>query len=594
MKKLLIALLVLSSAFPAHADKGRFTAKADRQELYEGQHLKLILTLKGEDVSYELPFPRPDLLPYLDFQRSMGPSTSRKISIVNGKMSKWNQVKLIHVYVARKAGKLTIPALEYTCNGRTYKTDPIEVRIKRMPQRPKTKDKGEWSPPTDPYLETRLDHEEVYVNQRVTASWYLYSRRPVVEWRPRRTPAVGNFLSKTLRRSSHIKPVTQKFNGRRWNIAFLQSMILYPIQEGELRIDPLGIVYQVPGQSRNFLGGRVMRQGSISSKRRTIQVKPLPEEGRSSDFSGAVGRFEIMLSENEDTLRENTPFEFTVIVKGTGHPDFISAPGMDVPGNFDLHQDSADKRIEETGSEAVTTCKFKMYLVPREKGEFELGPFRFPYFDVREEKYKTAETGKINLTVLAGEEPLPAKDSSEKEPEVIAPLGKDLRYIKTGADMDDREQWLLASPATAVLQVLPLLLVAGTLVMRRRKDRLLHDAGLARKQRAGKRCRKALRAARKAEREGNVPEVCSLVYRALTGFIGDSFGRPDSCMTTVEAVDTLRSHGASEDTIKMVREILDECDRARFAPATVTPEDASRLLQRLREAMGKVSREARE
>jgi hypothetical protein len=462
-----------------------------------------------------------------------------------------------------------------------------------MPESPKQKDKGEWEPPTDPYLETRLDREEVYVNQKVKASWYLYSRRPPVDWRPRETPAVGNFLAKDMRSANRLDPLTREFNDNRWYTAFLHSMVLYPIQEGKLTIDPFSIVYQVPGRGRNFMGGRVLHQGAISSKSRTIEVKPLPEEGRPPDFSGAVGQFRILLSKTNDTLRADTPFEFSVIIKGTGHPDFISAPVMDVPGNVDLHEDTADKRIEEKGGEVSTTCEFKMYLVPHEKGEYSLGPFRFSYFDPILEKYRTIHTEKIDLTVLAGKGPLPRPQSETKSQEIIAPLGKDLRYIKTDSSIEENSRWFFSSPAAAALQALPLLAVGGAFLMRRRKERLLQDAGYARKLKAGKRCRQALKAAARAHQERDMPLVYSQVYRALTGFIGDSFDRPDSCMTTAEATAVLRSRGVSEETVDQARKILDECDRARFAPSSLDEESASQLLTWLKEIMAKISREAR-
>ncbi|MFO8056702.1 MAG: BatD family protein [bacterium] len=594
MKKLTVLLLFLLLSAPVRAGAGEFTAEVNKKELHEGQYLKLSLTLKGEDVSYELPFPRPNLLPHLDFQRSMGPSTSRKISIVNGKLSRWTMVKMVHVFVARKTGTVTIPALEYTADGKTYKTDPVEVRVMTMPAPPGAKGDKKWEPPADPYLETRVDREEVYVNQRVTASWYIYFQRPVVDWRPRQTPAVGNFLSEELHTANKLDPVTRKIGGDPWNIAFLHSLVLYPIEEGELTIDPLSIIYQVPGQGRNFMGGRVMQKGSASSQPATVKVKPLPQKGRPAGFDEAVGEFQIELYPTKDTLRADTPFEFTVTIKGTGHPDFISAPKMEVPENFDLHHDVSDKKIKQEKEGPLTVCRFKMYLVPHEKGEYTLGPFRFSYFDPQKETFRTAETEKIRLTVLSGKEPAPEPTSSRKEPEIVSPRDKDLRYIKTGAVMDDKSPWLLSSPAAAGLQAIPLLMVLGAFLARRRRDRLVQDAGYARKRKAGKRCRKALQQAREAERNGDLAMLYSHVYRALTGYIGDRFNCPDYGMTSAEAEQTLRSAGVSEDTLNMTLEILDECDRARFAAGSLQPEEASLLFKRLKEAMARISREARQ
>jgi hypothetical protein len=212
-------------------------------------------------------------------------------------------------------------------------------------------------------------------------------------------------------------------------------------------------------------------------------------------------------------------------------------------------------------------------------GDVELPPFRFSYFDPADKQYKTAESARLRLQVTPGKPGAPP--SPGEETAAVSAVGKDLRYIKPDRNqLDDRGGWMLASPLFVALNLMPPLMIAAAFLLRRRQDQLSTDAALARKLRAGKKVKRALAQARKAETGGDALSAFAFSYKALAGYISDQFNRPEAGMTTAEAAATLRAGKVPEDLIQEVEAVLSECDRARFAPAAVQAQGASGIVAR--------------
>lgn len=279
-------------------------------------------------------------------------------------------------------------------------------------------------------------------------------------------------------------------------------------------------------------------------------------------------------------IKTGEQLKFSLVIDGTGHPDFIPKPEIELPDGLDLYTEAADKGIRQEAGRAIGTRVFKMILVSRVTGDFFIGPFSFSYFDPADSTYKTARSAQLRVSVQQGKETESAPGPVEQE--TLAVTGEDLRYIKPDReDVGVSGKWLLSSPLSAGLQLAPAIAVAAAFFARRRRERLSTDRAYARQLRAGRRFRKSLALARKKAGSGEVQEAYFHVYRALVGYVGDNCNLPDEGMTTADAVTALRGAGAGEGAVSEVESILNECDRARFAPGALTPEGAGEMIERL-------------
>jgi hypothetical protein len=167
---------------------------------------------------------------------------------------------------------------------------------------------------------------------------------------------------------------------------------------------------------------------------------------------------------------------------------------------------------------------------------------------------------------------VPGAEAAQPPAAGISRLATDIRYIREpkGALAVTGEP-VYARPWFVLLQLVPLVTLAGTWTGKRRRDRLARDQGLARFVGAKSRARKGLRDARAGAADGAA--ACSAVARAVTDFVGDRLGVAARGMTLPDLEAALRGAGADDTTVGRVRALLERCDLGRFAGGTAQADD---------------------
>jgi hypothetical protein len=585
----LLALLIPVLAL-AQGQEAQLTATVDRSRLAVGERMTLTIKLEGDNVENNGPFPAPDLMPYLWQVDKQGPFSQQNVQMINGVFTRSGSLRMDYIYEAKQAGTVTIAPIRYRVNGILVQSDPIKVEVSE-PSAPETQAVDtSWQPPSDPYLEIRLDKSQAYVGEQIVASWYIYFRRPFFQASLSQQPTAGDFVSADLGQVSQLNPMTKSFGGTTWQLAFLKATAFFPIKAGDDVIEPLAITFGYDRGQGGFFG--VMpEQHTASSKSVTVKVLPLPGEGKPGDFSGAVGDFKITFDRDSGSVKVNEQFKFIMTVEGTAHPDYMPKPEAALGSEFDLYTEAADKRISQDKGQARSQRTFNMILVPHQPGTFTLPPFTFSYFDPADKTYKVARSQQIKLVVTGTAQSASSAGSGE-EPGVIKTVGQDLRYIKPDRpDLKEQRLWIISSPLLLAAQLAPLLAVALAWGLRRRSDRFHHDVAYARKSRAVKRSRKILKEASAAVRAEEAAQAFALVHRAVAGYVADRLNLPDLGMTTADAAASLRQFGISEEKAQEVEAVLSECDRARFMPGALSASSAAKLLERAEALLKRMEKE---
>jgi hypothetical protein len=87
-----------------------------------------------------------------------------------------------------------------------------------------------------------------------------------------------------------------------------------------------------------------------------------------------------------------------------------------------------------------------------------------------------------------------------------------------------------------------------------------------------------LRTATAHLREGRMAPSLGEIERVLSEFLTGKVGRPVAGMAREELRVALTSIGAGPGLTESTIKALDTCDRARFAPGSINPEEASRAI----------------
>ena len=382
-----------------------FRSFVDKTEVGLNQSFKFNLEFQyDKSLPDEIEF--SDIFDLKDFQ-FLNESTSRQssFSIINGQMKQTKTLVKSYRLKANSMGVFTIPALKVFVDGKSFQTQPVEIKV--------VKDKVGRSPPprqnlnpfnipffgnpfedlmTDPFkeedlqLKLKLSKKEFYQSEAIRADWFLYytSRQPHFELYP--YPSLKGFWKEEFDSSSPITG-TEAIGDTLYRKSSVKSLWLFPLETGNLTIEPYSV---------NL---RFFNAQTLSSARHTIKVKSLPIQGKDLSFTGAVGRFQVdfVLKEREVSLDQ--PFSFKIVFKGSGHPRFIRLPYLFFPSSVQAY-DPVEKSNFENG---VGTKEYEILILPKEEGELILPPIKLSVFDPQTRRYVTHKSPEFKLFVKKGE-----------------------------------------------------------------------------------------------------------------------------------------------------------------------------------------------
>jgi hypothetical protein len=223
--------------------------------------------------------------------------------------------------------------------------------------------------------------------------------------------------------------------------------------------------------------------------------------------------------------------------------------------------------VDRSGRIVRGSKTFSYLLVPRANGNYEIPEITFAYLNPASGEYELGRSEPIPIVVTgtASDAPEVATTAAGLPVDDIAPLR--LEGVEwTSA----RRTPIHGQPWIYLFAVLPLLGLIGIVVWRRHELRLATDVDFARKRRAHPLAKKHLRQAEELLSAGNAAAFFEELERAVVGFAGNRLNISELGLTHAQLLDHLRSAGLPESSLDDLAHLLEECDRARFAPVPPT------------------------
>jgi hypothetical protein len=600
----LLALAVLT-AFPVigAAEDISVQASVNRRKVPLNGQLELSLQVNGaQNVQ-----PPNVQLEQFDVQY-LGPST--QISVINGVMSS----SIAHRYILspKKEGVVTIGPLTIEVAGKTYETRPIEVEVlppARVAQRGAPfgglpqEEEPEPQPDIGDALQLQLgvDRTRAYLNQAIPIRLQLLVGQVAVRGIEMPRLRAEGFLIKPLGQPARSEVAV---GGQPYTLLEFETVAI-PLKAGQLSLGPADIecrlVQRRPARRRSvspfgdeffedFFGGSLMDDFfgqaytypvTVHAEPVAIEVLPLPDEGKPSDFAGTMGRFRLEASVVPQEVAVGEPVTITMTIDGEGNYESVHPPTLAADtAQFKVYAPQA----KNVGTDEASQRKmFEQVLIPLDPSVTEIPAVRFSFFDPTQGRYETITKGPFPLVVKPA--PVQERPTIVTQPQRVAPLsepealGRDIIYIKERLGPLRPVGWTwYGSPWWWfwTLGALGFLMVSEGL--RRRYRRLVTDPAAARASKAMKRAWKRLQQARLKQR-GDVHACYEEVFKALQGYVGDRFNVPSAGLTKAELEQHLRPRGIQEELIRELSTCFDRCDAARFAPSAVAADQADATLQ---------------
>ena len=339
-----------------------------------------------------------------NFRIVSGPSQSIKNSWINGKRS-YSKTYTYFLSPIKK-GNFKIGQASIEVDGEIYKTMILNIVVTSAVDKPINPNDPSYVADKNIHLVAEISKTNPYLNEPISIVYKLYVSPDtgVNNWRELDAPRYADFWSKNI----NIKNLTIEngtYKGEPYRYVILRKTILYPQKEGSLSIKPLvlDITVQTPSNRRDFFGQILNNtvNKTVSAGKLKINVKPLPDKGKPNNFSGAVGKFDFLVSTSKKELLFSEAFQLTLEIKGIGNFNLFNLPTVNLPSSLEVYEPERLEKINTNFLGLKGSIKDQYTIVPSSPGKYAIPRISFSYFDPKDSQYKT-ETSNITYVNVKG------------------------------------------------------------------------------------------------------------------------------------------------------------------------------------------------
>ncbi len=589
MKRIAISIITLI-LLSVNAFAQEFSASADKTVVQQGERFQVSFTFTGGDVNAVKDFRQPT---FQGFMILSGPNQSSSIQIVNGQLN----ATLTYSYILKavKPGRYTIGKASLFYRGKRYETQPLKINVVKYNTNAR---KGSSKSQNDQIKENVFiraipNKTNVYKDEQIILTYKLYTRLNISSPQISKLPSYKGFWTKDLDMPNNISFHYEMYKGKRYRVAEIKKVALFPRTIGKLKITPFELTVPVVVQRRRshgdifddffndpFFTQRETVEQNIASNVVTINVKPLPQPVP-PDFSGAVGSFDFNVTIDKQSAKVNEPITLKLSLKGRGNIELAQLPEPVIPEGFEVYDPKVTENINtKNGISGTKTAEY--LIVPRISGKRKIDKISFVYFDLNKKQYVRKTFGPFNLDIARGKESYAGQNATGGfSKEEIQLLSKDIRYIKTSDFNLHKKRKTQLVPSWfygSLLASLVLFLFAA--VFEERKQKISSNAELVKMRKTEKEARKRLKEAKKSLDEKNFADFYAKLSFGLSAFLETKLKLPKAEFTLERAISELRKRNVSEETIAQVKETYEKSEFARFAPSALDEKTSRELYEK--------------
>ncbi|MEE8404366.1 MAG: BatD family protein [candidate division Zixibacteria bacterium] len=554
-----------------------------------GLNEQVILQITVSSSERNLPAPH---LPTLPMFKVYSQGRSSNISITNGAVNATLTYR--YILTPQKAGTFPIEQVSIVHKNKRFKGNSVELTVLSQgvatPKKLEGSAKDSKGNSRDYFLEASVDKKHPYVGQQVTLTLKFYIAVQNYGSPELSEPSMTGFWSEVIGN----KPVYfQRINNRRYKVSE-RKYALFPTQTGELTIGRAMISATIATRRNTrdpfSMFGNVFGRGkdiTVRSDPVTVNVKTLPTKKKPKDFTGTVGKFSITASADKRKVEVNQPVTVVFKITGVGNIKSVAEPAIPDLPDFRIYRASSSENTSRVNDKLGGTKIYEEVFIPGRPGDMTIPSISYNYFDPENRKYQTIKTKPIKISVIKPEGYVAAPQSPFQPNNIsIGNEARDIRYIKT--DLGDTQpigEVLIFRPIYIAVNGLPLAILAGLILIRKRREKIHANLGYARSRSALRMARKRLSKASKLSNRETVLDFYAELNSALVSYIADKLNISPHGLTTDKVRELLSEREASEELIADIINIIQKCDYARYAPSTIEQEDIDESLKTVGEVM---------
>lgn len=505
-----------------------------------------------------------------------GPNTSNSMQWINGQTSV--QTTLSWSLRGAKEGKYTIGPTVIMVGAQRFETQPITVEV--VKGAPNNQGQSQQSDPKhgtalsggDLFIRTGVNKTKCYVGEQLVITQKVYCRLQFVGFQKFEQPTYDGFYSQQQESASKGQLSMENVDGVNYYTFELFRTLATANQAGKITLTPVEgdvVVRRQAAKARNiieqFFGNPGYEDVPVTVKSRpfTVEVMPLPEEGKPESFNGAVGSFTSKLNASRTELKANDAFNLKMTVSGKGNIKLITPPKIELPQGFEAYEPKV--------SETPNSKTFDYLVIPRTEGDFVIKDIEFSFFNLDTKKYVRQPSEEIKIKVL------PADPNSSGGAQVYTPHSQiketenDIRYIKKGNfDLAKTDtEFFNSTTHLAYLGFTMVALLAG-LFIRRNHIKNNSNQVLVRERKAARIARKQLASAEKLMNQNKKDDFYTEILTALYSYLGNKLNIPASELSRESIHKILSARQIEENLLSKLLSTIETGEYAKYAPGAVS------------------------
>ena len=564
MKFRLLLLLIFLSSFAMSQVK--FEAKTSKTQLGVNERLRIDFTMNEDGDNFIPPS-------FENFKVVGGPSQSINNSWINGVRS--FSKSYTYFLSPTKRGTFTIGQSSIEIDGNTYKTSPIQITVTAAVEIPKDPNDPNYIASESIHLVAEVSTTKPYLNEPVSVIYKLYvaENTGVRNWSELDSPRYNDFWSQNIEvNRQNVKE--GKYKGENYRYVVLKKTVLYPQKTGKLSIEPLtlDVSVEVPSKRRDVFGRLMMTttNRTVTAGKRTIDVKPLPSDGRPDDFSGAVGSFEFNVTSNKNTLKATEAFDLKLEVSGKGNLKLFKLPKPNLPSALEVYEPEHSEKVTTNLSGMRGSISDTYTVVPNAKGRYPIPTVSFSYFDLNTETYKTLKSNELVVAVTDDAELSSNENSATKEVQKtnVTTLSKQFSSFKSNGNLEPITKTnFYNTPLFWWLFFGPLLLIPLVIIITRNRGKRALDIEGNKIRQTNRLARKYLSSSKKAI--GNKEAFYVALERALHNYLKSRLKIETSDFSKEKIDQLLTKKEVQKEASSQFLDVLKSCELARYTPLGV-------------------------
>lgn len=526
---------------------------------------------------------------FRNFEQIGGYDKTTGVTWVNGSLTEY--VTYTVTLRPKSKGRLSIEPATVKANGRVITSLGLVIFVKPAGEQVVAEERPDYYLlPNETFKEkiaknlfvkATIDKQRCYVGEPVLATFKLFTRLDS-ESKIVKRPSLNGFSVVDMEQPETGNFSKEMLNGKMYNCYLIRKVQLFPLQSGELTIEPVeveNLVRLIKAKVRSTKetstwldavmdkmkeaeiesAGTIEERVVLKSDELKVKVLDVPEKNKPESFNGAVGTFTMETSLLNNRIAANDNATLRIVIKGKGNLPMITAPVVKWPSGVDSFDARLTENLDKQHAPISGSKTFDIPFSVTQTGTFVVPAIQFSYFDETTKTYHTLKSDTLQLQVTAA--------VKRKTPVFEQAIVED--------EGTPRWVWVAAVGGTILL-----VLVTGLLIQNKRSKKKITPAEVtvqtevpvAEKTRIDNFLKPAADTINSAHKK----QFYTMLMQGMQDYMIDRYQLQAQAVNTLFTVSLLKQQQLTDEA-EQYQQIMSTCELAVFSPVELN-DDREELL----------------